>query len=232
MISWKLGRMAGFAFAVMFAGPELGFVGVAHADFTPAPSVSSSSGGSGSGSVSKPKLKKIVKVKKTTTITATTTTPKKCSLFKRGSAARKACLAASIAHVTTVKKVIKKASNDDAIYTSGVQLADAKNYSAALAMFKTAENQNDPRILTGIGFSTRKLGEIDKGLSYYFTALKIDPNYVQAREYLGEGYLQKGDLTHAIGQLDEIANRCGVTCESYVHLTNAIADYKMAIRES
>lgn len=227
MISRKLGRVASLAVALMFAGPELGLVGVAHADFTPTPSVSSPGGG-----VVKLKLKKTVKIKKITTKKVAVTTPKKCKKYKLGSAARKACVARSIANLTKTKKVIKKVSNDDAIYASGVQLADAKDFPAALAMFRTAENQNDPRILTGIGFTTRKLGDVDKGLNYYFAALTIDPNYVQAREYLGEGYLQQGNLTLAIGQLGEIANRCGVTCESDVHLTNAIADYKMAIRES
>lgn len=225
MIGRKLGLATGLAVALMFAGPELG-LGVAHADFTPSPKVVSS-GGSGGGVTLK--LKKVVKVKKTTTLRLAST---KCSQFKRGSAARKACIAARSARLLSLKHTIKKASNDDAIYADGVKLAEAKDFAGALLMFQSADNQRDPRILTGMGFANRKLGAVDKGLSYYFTALEIDPNYVQAREYLGEGYLQKRDLTKALGQLNEIANRCGVTCESYVHLSFAIADYKMAIRES
>jgi tetratricopeptide (TPR) repeat protein len=73
-----------------------------------------------------------------------------------------------------------------------------------------------------VGYSTRKLGDLDKGLEYYHKALALDPNYLLAREYLGEGYLQKGDLAQAKGQLMEIAHRCGNSCEEYDKLEKAI----------
>jgi tetratricopeptide (TPR) repeat protein len=59
------------------------------------------------------------------------------------------------------------------------------------------KNQEQARVLNLIGYNTRKLGEVDKGLDYYHKALALDPNYLLAREYLGEGYLQKGDLASA-----------------------------------
>ena len=51
-----------------------------------------------------------------------------------------------------------------------------------------------------------------------------------AREYLGEGYLQKDDLAGAEGQLQEIAARdCKVGCEAYDDLAEAIVNYKAGI---
>ena len=49
-------------------------------------------------------------------------------------------------------------------------------------------------MLGSIGYSTRRLGDVDKGIGYYHQALAIDPGYTKVREYLGEAYLQKGDV--------------------------------------
>jgi tetratricopeptide (TPR) repeat protein len=71
--------------------------------------------------------------------------------------------------------------------------------------------------------ATRKLGDIDKGIGYYHQALAIDPGYTKVREYLGEAYLQKGDVVKAKEQLTEIADRCGGPCDDYELLVKAIA---------
>ena len=107
-------------------------------------------------------------------------------------------------------------------------MARQGQYSEALAVFKMAADQNDPRILTGIGFSTRKLGNVDAAFVYYSRALDRDPNLVLTRAYLGEAYIQKGDIASAEGQLREIAARCGTACEAYAQLSQNIAMYKAA----
>jgi hypothetical protein len=53
------------------------------------------------------------------------------------------------------------------------------------------KDRHQARVLSSIGYSTRKLGDIDKGIDYYHQALAIDPNYTKVREYLGEAYLQR-----------------------------------------
>ncbi|MGA7545076.1 MAG: tetratricopeptide repeat protein, partial [Methyloceanibacter sp.] len=87
------------------------------------------------------------------------------------------------------------------------------------------KKQEQPRVLNYIGYTTRKLGDVDKGLEYYREALALDPNYLRAREYLGEGYLQKRDVEKAKEQLMEIADRCGDSCEEYVKLEKAIVTF-------
>jgi len=73
-----------------------------------------------------------------------------------------------------------------------------------------------------MGYNNRKLGNTKTGVKYYKQALAIDPNYVQAREYLGEGYVAVGQLKLAKEQLAEIKNRCGEKCAEYKQLATVI----------
>jgi tetratricopeptide (TPR) repeat protein len=102
---------------------------------------------------------------------------------------------------------------------------DEQRFAEALDLLFRIKNQDQAKVINYIGYSTRKLGDVEKGIDYYHRALEIDPNYLKAREYLGEGYLQKGDVASAKEQLDEIANRCGGPCEDYELLVQAIAAY-------
>lgn len=88
-------------------------------------------------------------------------------------------------------------------------------------LFRIKDRQQ-PRVLNSIGYSTRKLGDIDKGIEYYHQALALDPDYTKARQYLGEAYLMKDDVAKAKEQLAEIGDRCGGPCEDYSLLVNAI----------
>jgi tetratricopeptide (TPR) repeat protein len=116
--------------------------------------------------------------------------------------------------------------NDEDLYSAGYYLAKAGDYEGALSFLTGIKNQNDVRVLTMTGYSTRKLGKIDEGMTFYMKALSIDPNSVTTREYLGEAYLQKKDLPDAKAQLVEIQNRCGTTCESFTELNEQISKYQ------
>jgi len=52
-----------------------------------------------------------------------------------------------------------------------------------------------------VGFAARKLGDYDKAFASYEKCLSIKPDYAPAREYMGEAYLEKGDLAKAKAQL-------------------------------
>ena len=92
-----------------------------------------------------------------------------------------------------------------------------------------ASNENDPAVLTYLGYSQRKLGNIDLGISLYKRALDIDPDNVDTREYLGEGYVSKGELDLAWLELVEIEKRCGTTCVEYRALEKALQSGTLAI---
>ena len=117
------------------------------------------------------------------------------------------------------------ALTDQDFYDEARALVDEGQYAAALDILHLIKKQEQPRVLNYIGYTTRKLGDVDKGLDYYHQALALDPNYLRAREYLGEGYLQKGDVASAREQLMEIADRCGDACEEYGKLEKAIVTY-------
>jgi len=124
------------------------------------------------------------------------------------------------------KKCVKKQSgiiSDEDLYQQGRALAKQGQYDWAIDVLALVQNQQDPRVLNYTGYSHRKAGRLEIGITYYNKALAIDPNFVLAREYLGEGYVAAGRKDLAQLQLNEIGNRCGTTCEEYKDLAAAIA---------
>ena len=114
------------------------------------------------------------------------------------------------------------ALTDDDLYLAAYDLGQQNRYAEALQLLFRTKNRQQPRVLNSIGYSTRKLGDIDTGIDYYHQALAVDPDYTKARQYLGEAYLQKDDVDKAKAQLVEIGERCGGPCEDYELLVNAI----------
>lgn len=119
---------------------------------------------------------------------------------------------------------LKKADliQDDELFQQGRLLAKQGQYDWAISVLSSVQNQNDPAVLNYLGYSNRKAGRLEIAITYYNKALAIDPNYVLAREYLGEGYVAAGRLDLAQIQLDEIANRAGKTSDEYIDLAKAM----------
>ena len=99
------------------------------------------------------------------------------------------------------------------------QFADGRELFAVAAKREPA----NPEALNGLGYTNRKLGNFDIAFDYYNQALRLDPNYLDAREYLGEGYAVAGQIDLAKLQLAEIAARGGTQIEQYEELADAIA---------
>ena len=112
--------------------------------------------------------------------------------------------------------------DDESIYEAGRDLAYADRYGEAITVLSLAADKSDPRILNLLGYSHRKQGRIQVGLGYYREALRANPDFTLAREYLGEAHLQLGDVQAARGQLSEIEKRCGRSCEEYRELAAEI----------
>lgn len=137
-------------------------------------------------------------------------TVNKCDKLKKGSAEWKRCTGSA-----------KDDLSDQEIYYAGYWLAQNGQYPEALEYLTRARVQ-DERILTYIGFATRKLGAVDDAMKYYDLALALNPNYTVARAYLGEAHLGRGDLAKARSELSEIAQRCGTACPEYGELKSAL----------
>jgi tetratricopeptide (TPR) repeat protein len=104
-------------------------------------------------------------------------------------------------------------------------LASADRFQEALDVLDLLDNPNTPRALNYRGYATRRLGRIDEGIGYYLASIKLDPQYPQVREYLGEAYVIEGKFDLAKEQLDTIGKLCGTTdCQYYQSLDKALSD--------
>jgi tetratricopeptide (TPR) repeat protein len=103
-------------------------------------------------------------------------------------------------------------------------LARKGEFEAGRILFNAVANKQNPEVLNGLGYTNRKLGQFDVAIDYYRQAIALNPNYAEAREYLGEGYVTMGKLDLAKEQLGEIKRICGTSCEEYADLNEAIEE--------
>ena len=124
----------------------------------------------------------------------------------------------------TGKCVVKESMllPDSELIEQGWALAHRGEFDAARLLFSSTADRNIPEVLNGLGYTSRKLGEFAIAIDYYGKAIALDPNYAEAREYLGEGYVTMGKIDLAKEQLAEIRRICGTACEEYADLSEAI----------
>jgi tetratricopeptide (TPR) repeat protein len=77
-------------------------------------------------------------------------------------------------------------------------------------------------------YSLRKSGTKDMDLVFrhYNEALRIDPKHRGAHEYLGEAYLQVGNVAKAKDELAALDKICFFSCAEYSELKSAISQYE------
>ncbi|MBM7069283.1 hypothetical protein [Actibacterium sp. 188UL27-1] len=112
--------------------------------------------------------------------------------------------------------------SDDGLYQAARELAYAGRYDDALTVLAEMSDQSESRVLTYYGFTHRKAGRVEQGMTYYQAALTADPNNLLARSYMGQGMVMQGDIDGARGQLREIRARGGRETWSEVSLRTAI----------
>jgi tetratricopeptide (TPR) repeat protein len=112
--------------------------------------------------------------------------------------------------------------DEDALYDTARELAYFERPEEAIILLKQIGNQNQPRVQNYLGFANRKAGRMEDAMMYYNVALSMDPNYVLARSYMGQGLLEQGDFGGAYAQLREIKERAGTHNRSYEMLASAI----------
>lgn len=115
-------------------------------------------------------------------------------------------------------------------YELGVKAVKSGDYARALEHLQKVI-QADPRNADAwnyIGFSHRKLKQFDQSLAAYQKALSINPDHRGANEYLGELYLQTGDLAKARERLARLSALCPSGCQELDDLKKAIEAYESA----
>jgi len=141
-------------------------------------------------------------------------------------------LASMAAHAASVGNAVSSSSgtgdkSDD--FTAGETAAMDGDFEAAVDYFSKVVN-TDPTNADGynlLGFSYRKLGNVELAFENYRAALEIEPNHQGANEYIGELYLQLGDLANAEKHLKVLDEACFFGCQAYTDLKTAIKKFKL-----
>lgn len=109
----------------------------------------------------------------------------------------------------------------------------AKDWTKALNELNAAAREDsrnaDVQNLLGYSWRKRATPDLAKAFEHYGNALRLDPKHKGAHEYIGEAYLMDKKPAEAEKHLAQLEAICGnKTCEEYVDLAKAIADYKKA----
>ncbi|MFK7941168.1 MAG: tetratricopeptide repeat protein [Roseovarius sp.] len=94
--------------------------------------------------------------------------------------------------------------NDDTLYGAVREFAYAGQYENAQQALAQMSDPNDDRVLTYMGFTTRKMGDVDAGIAYYEQAIANNPGNILARSYMGQALVEQGKLDAANRQLTAI----------------------------
>ena len=88
----------------------------------------------------------------------------------------------------------------------------------------------DPDVLNYLGYAHRKLDRFEASLAYYEQALRIDPDHRGANEYLGELYVELGQIELARQQLQKLGRLCPFGCAEIEDLRRRIDTRVVAAR--
>ena len=107
-------------------------------------------------------------------------------------------------------------------------LIDDEKYEMAISELnkELVESPDDADLLNLLAYSQRKLMRFDEAMVNYHKALNIEPEHRGANEYLGELYLQLGQLDKALERLKVLDDDCFFGCEEFDELEQAIEAYR------
>ena len=127
-----------------------------------------------------------------------------------------------VSNYTKAKNLVKAAKKyEKKGKTEKAQKRYAKAQKLLLKSNKIKPLQADT--LNYLGFTTRKLGDYEKGEEFYLQGLQIEPNHNGINEYLGELYVATNRMDMAKERL-EVLKTCN--CEEYDELKEIIEGTK------
>ncbi len=115
-----------------------------------------------------------------------------------------------------------------------MKLVDAGDYAGAIPLLQKsiAADPTNADAHNYLGFSHRKLGIVDVALTHYGKALELKPKHRGANEYLGELYLDLGQMDKAKERLAVLDGACFFGCEEYRELKAKIKAYQAQAKAS
>ncbi len=143
-------------------------------------------------------------------------------------------LAASLGAATTLPALAADTAGGPTVnerLTAARKAIDSKDWSKAMFELNQAardEPRNaDVHNLLGYTYRKRASPDLAKAFDHYKTALNLNPKHKGAHEYIGEAYLMDKKPADAEKHLVQLEAICGnKTCEEYVDLAKALAEYK------
>ena len=123
-----------------------------------------------------------------------------------------------VSDYTKAKNLVKAAKK----YEKKGKIEKAQKRYAKAQKLLLKSNKKKPLqadTLNYLGFTTRKLGDYEKGEEFYLQGLQIEPNHNGINEYLGELYIATNRMDMAKERL-EVLKTCN--CEEYEELKEII----------
>lgn len=116
----------------------------------------------------------------------------------------------------------------DADYDMAVKAVEAQDWNKAIGLLRgvTARDSRNADAWNYLGYSQRKSGDHLNALGSYRKALDIDPDHKGAHEYIGQAYLEIGNLPEAEKHLAALDSICTFGCAEYTSLKAAVARRK------
>ena len=137
-------------------------------------------------------------------------------------------LALTVTGMTSSPVFADASSSPDSRLAPFQKLIDDDKYEMAISELKKAlgESPDDADLLNLLAYSQRKLMRFDEALVNYQKALEIEPEHRGANEYLGELYLQLGQLDDALERLQVLDDACFFGCGEFDELEEEIKIYR------
>lgn len=116
----------------------------------------------------------------------------------------------------------------DADFTAGQNAVKQKKWREAIPLLENVikRDEKNADAWNLLGYAYRNLGEMEKSFANYERALSINPQHRDAHEYIGEAYLQVGNLAKAEEHLRILDKLCWLPCEQHSDLKAKIEEYK------
>ena len=117
------------------------------------------------------------------------------------------------------------AAAGDGAYLAAIALINERRYVEAIATLHAAQDALGPHpdVLTYLGYTHRKLGDVATARRYYEAALRIAPQHRGATEYYGELKVAAGDMAGARRMLARLDAVCAFGCAEAEELRRWVA---------
>jgi len=134
-------------------------------------------------------------------------------------------LSAALAIVAPAALAVDTITSRDAPDLTSVRAKiKAKDFKAALEeLTPMLANYQHADVYNLMGFSLRKTGDYQQAYTFYRKALDFDPDHKGALEYLGELYVETGQMDKAKENVVLLQKLCPAGCEELADLQEAIA---------